>query len=120
MEQELIKGSPAEIFYRLVKNQRNDIKSDGRYGRMHFEDIMRIHIFMNDVDIFTDKCVVFKHPDDKKHNKNYISVSYNSKKVSLLRLLHLNYVKDVNSKQEITYLCPNAGLCMTLSHCAFN
>ena len=109
--------SPQNIFRDFLRNQRKDVTPIGRYGKLNFVECLRINKFLHNVDIFTDKCVVYENKN--KNNKTYISISYNGKKVSLLKLLYLNFVDDITNHSHIKYLCEHNGLCLSIKHITF-
>jgi hypothetical protein len=108
-----IEDSPQVRFIKFIEKQRKDIKAFKLYDKMYYDDMKRIHMIMGSVDIFGDECVVY---DGKFKKNNYIVLSFNGKKVSLLKLLYLNYVDDLDNDAKYVSFCNNKGLCMCLNH----
>ena len=104
--------SPQSRLIYLLSYQRKDIPTIGNYGKMSFDDIKRIDKYIPNNIFIGDDCVIWN--GEKKNNYN--TISYNSKKVSVLRLLLHNYVDDIKEKDSINYLCENKGTCVKLSH----
>lgn len=111
-------NSPQQVFRTFLRNQRKNITPIGSYDSMNFFECLRINRFIRNANIFSDNCIVFDNKN-KKNNKNYISVSYNGKKVSLLKLLYINFVDDIPENKHIKYLCDHGGLCLSLKHITF-
>jgi hypothetical protein len=105
-------SSPQLKLYHYVHNQRKDIPDTGNYGKMTYEDIKRIDRFVHE-NIFTStKCCLYQG----EVKKTYCTMSYNSKKISVLRLIYHNYVGDIDKSDTIEYLCENSGICCNLAH----
>lgn len=104
--------SPQSRLIYLLSYQRKDIPTIGNYGKMSFDDIKRIDKYIPNNIFIGDDCVIW---NGEKKNK-YNTMSYNSKKVSVLRLLLHNYVNDIKENDCINYLCENNGTCVKLSH----
>lgn len=101
----------------MVSNQRKDIKPSGGYDRITFKQLRRIDLNLRG-NIFGTDCVLWANEADK--HKKYIGITFNGKKVSLLRLLYLNYIDDIDQKDFIYYLCENRGKCCCLNHFGMN
>lgn len=100
------------LFLKLIKNQRKNIKKIGNYGKLSFEDIKRIDKYIEE-DIFEGKeCIIYKG----EIKKNYATMSYKGKKVSVHRLLYHNYIDDINETDHIVFLCNNKSICCNLLH----
>ena len=104
-------SSPQIKLYRLVDIQRKNIPDIGNYGKLEYADIKRLDRYISG-DIFGHSCCLY-HGERKA---NYTTMSYRSKKISVLRLLYHNYVEDINHSDKIIYLCENKGLCCNLKH----
>jgi hypothetical protein len=103
------------ILSKLIKQQRTNIKLD---KKLSFNDLNRISYNLP-CDIFSDDCCIWSGyvTNLKSKNKNcYISFFFKNKKVSLHRLLYLNYVEDIEDSEYIKYTCNNKGKCCTLNH----
>ena len=99
----------------LIKNQIKDIPLD---KKLNYNDIQRISNNLSD-DIFSDKCCIWNGSiiNNNSNKKNcYISFFFKNKKVSLHRLLYMNYVDNLNDNEYIKYTCNNKGKCCTLNH----
>lgn len=105
--------SPQLTLCSLLSNQRKgEIPDKNNYGKMSFDDVKRIDKYIG-ADIFDeDKCIEYKG----EIKKNYTTISYNRKKVSVQRLLFHNYVDDIEKRDVIEYLCELKGKCVNINH----
>lgn len=101
-----------EIFRKYFSQQRKNIANNDIYGRMSFEDIKRVEKNIQG-DIFSNECCSYK---GEITNKNYLTISFNGIKVSVLRLLYHNYIDDITENHILTYKCKNRSLCCCLNH----
>ena len=102
------------LFVNLLKKQRKIIPMIGNYGKLSFEDIKRLDKYI-DVNIFdtdNDECIIYKG----ELKKNYATISFKSRKVSVHRLLYHNYINDINESDQILFHCENKSTCCNLSH----
>lgn len=106
--------SMLDHFCDFIGKQRKKIEKSGHYDKMNFNEIKRVHKGLGSQDIFGLECTKFKGLDDK-----YIAITFRGQKVGLLRLLHHNFVGDIEKDDKIIYQCPNKGNCCTLSHHRF-
>lgn len=105
-------SSPQDNLRKLINHQRQHIESAGNYGKLTFEDIKRIDRYIQ-CDIFNAKtCCVYLGETKKK----YATISFQRKKVSVLRLLYHNYVAPIEKKDIHTHRCENSGVCCNLNH----
>jgi hypothetical protein len=101
-----------KLFVNLLRKQRKGIKKKGNYGRLSFEDVKRIDKYLRD-DIFNcNECCIYRG----ELKKNYATISYKGKKVSVHRLLYHNYVKEIIDSDYIVFRCKNRGICCNLKH----
>ena len=105
-------SSPQNHLNHLIRFQRPLIKDSSLYGKLDFDDLKRIDLYIIGDPIVSDKCCLFKG----KTTSRYASISYRGKKVSILRLLCHNFIKDINPDDTIIYLCENPGLCCNIKH----
>ena len=112
-EDDVIFDSPQRRLITFVRNQRKDCVSTKNYAKLNFQELMRIHLFMHSPNIFGNECTIYTH---EKLKKSYVAVSYNGRKVSLLRLLYLNFVDDIKDNDVLKCSCEHQGVCMTMAH----
>jgi hypothetical protein len=94
------------------QRQRKNITDVGNYGKLDFQDIKRLDMYIKG-NIFSSKeCCLYTGEIKKK----YSTISYKGKKVSVLRLLYHNYIKDVQADDTLEYLCDKTGVCCNLRH----
>ena len=99
------------LFNEMIEKQLPNVL----INKLSESDIQRITNKLND-SIFNNNCVLYQGVYYKKNNKFYIPFYYNYKKISLTRVLYINYVESVNSNTHIKYTCNNKGLCCCLNH----
>jgi len=106
-------SSPQLKLYYYVHNQRKKIEDCGNYGKMSYEDIKRLDRYIpNNIFRDDDSCCIY----NGEVKTNYCTMSFRSKKISVLRLLYHNYIDHINKSDTIEYLCENNGICCKLSH----
>ena len=99
------------IYKDMIEKQLPNIQEN----KLTNSDILRISNKLNE-NIFTDNCVIYNGTYYRRNNKYYIPFYYKYKKISLTRILFINYVEEINSNFYIKYTCNNKGLCCCLSH----
>ena len=100
-----------DILGKLMNDQRDNIQIE---YRMLYNDLKRLSQYIDD-DFFTDMCCIWKRKIDY-HNKKYITFYFNKKKISLYRLLYINFENSLGQDEYIRTLCPNKGLCCNVRH----
>lgn len=95
----------------MKRNQRKNILTVGKYGKMTFDDIKRIERHLRG-DIFSDVCCFYMG----EIKKNYATISYKNYKVSVQKLLYINYINDLNESDKLILKCENNGICCSLKH----
>ncbi len=100
------------LYINLIKKQRKNISMIGNYGRLSFDDIKRLDKYIVENIFSSQKCIIYKG----EVKKNYATVSYKAKKVSLHRLLYHNYIDDINEIDQIIFYCDNKSICCNLLH----
>ena len=103
---------PKTLFVSLLKNQRKKITKLGNYGKLSFDDIKRIDKYLRDNIFDSDECCIYRG----ELKKNYATISYKGKKVSVHRLLYHNYIKDIIESDYIVFKCQHRGVCCNLKH----
>ena len=106
--------SPNDLFCEFLSKQRDNIPDNYCYGKMNFTEMKRVHKHFKRQDIFGTECTKY---DDL--TSNYISITFRGKKVSLLRLLHHNFVGDIEKGDKINYHCSKKGNCCSINHHSF-
>ena len=83
-------------------------------SRLCFKDMMRISKKIDDDIVHNDKCVIWK--GYICHNRNeFIGIHFRGKKVTLNRLLYINYVGPLSDHEYLRTTCKTVGCC-TISH----
>jgi len=96
----------------LIKKQRKDIKKNGNYGKLSFEDIKRVDKYLNQNIFASEICCIYRG----ELKRNYATISFKGKKVSVHRLLYHNYKSAIIDGDYITFNCENRGVCCNLKH----
>ena len=102
------------LFLNLIRKQRKNIKMIGNYGKLSFDDIKRIDKYIEE-DIFNNEnkeCIIYRG----ELKKNYATISFKGRKVSVHRLLYHNYIDDIKERDQIAFLCENRSICCNLKH----
>jgi len=99
----------------MIKKQRKYIEID---NKLYLKDMQRICENI-DTSIFNkDECCIWKGSKTEKMNNKgyYINFYFNKKKMSLHRILYLNYIDDLNKNEYLKFNCPNKGICCNINH----
>jgi hypothetical protein len=104
-------SSPQIKLSKMVDMQRRNVPDVGNYGKLIYSDIKRLDRFI-DGDIFGNMCCLY----NGERKSNYTTMSFRSKKISVLRLLYHNYTADITRTDKIKYVCDNKGICCNLNH----
>lgn len=99
-----------DIMEELIQNQREYIPSQ---YKLRLEDISRISCYVT-ASLFQDDCCEWKGFLNEKNL--YINFFFNKKKMSLTRLLYINYIGDLEQNEYITNSCGNKGKCCCINH----
>tara|TARA_B100001013_G_scaffold257800_1_gene161237 strand:- start:802 stop:1215 length:414 start_codon:yes stop_codon:yes gene_type:complete len=105
-------NSSQKLFVSLIRKQRKEIIKKGNYGKLSFDDIKRIDKYLNSNIFCSDECCIYRG----ELKKNYATISYKGKKVSVHRLLYHNYINNLIKTDYIVFNCPNKGICCNLEH----
>jgi hypothetical protein len=107
-------SSPQMSLENLFKFQRPKIKDSGNYGKMLFEDIKRVDLYIHSNIFNSRSCCIYTG----EIKKTYSTISFRGKKVSLIRLLYHNYIDHISENNKIEYIaeCDNKGICCNLNH----
>ena len=100
------------LFVNLLKKQLKDIKKLGNYGKLSYEDVKRIDKYLRDNIFDSDECCIYRG----ELKKNYATISYKGKKVSVHRFLFHNYVNEIIESDYIVFKCQHRGICCNLKH----
>ena len=100
-----------DIRYYLSK-RLPEIPDSDRYGKLYFDDILRLERFVPRNPFITDECCLYAG----EIYKGYCNISYRGKKVSVVRLLIHNYLVNIEIDDVVVYFCKNRGLCVNLNH----
>ena len=96
----------------LIMFQRKNIPIVGNYGKLTFKDLKRLDLYMPANIFLSEKCILYTG----ERKNDYITISYITKKISVLRMLYHNYIGDIESKDRLVYLCENSGVCCNINH----
>ena len=110
--------NPKERKYlNLFQKQRKNIPDlrfgNTIYGKLSFQDIVRLDSFI-DTDIFDlEKCAKYH-----SHHTNGIltAFSYETKKISLHKILYHNYIADIEPNTLYYTTCKNDFACANVHH----
>ena len=99
-----------ELFNYMVLHQRKDIPEE---YKLYYKDFRRIIKYI-DSSFFNDTCCIWK--GYITYNKNYyVNFYLYGKKLSLHRILYINFVDNLFENRYLTFKCNNIG-CISLNH----
>src|SRR5271168_4604257 len=107
-----------ELFEELLSKQLKDVPSD---RKLRYLDLKRICKFVS-TSVFDKKtCSIWStYVADNTNNNNisntnasniHINFYYNKKKMSLHRLLYINFIGNIDDTEYIKFTCVNKGKC---------
>ena len=96
-----------EYSVEMFKKQRRDIKKRENYRRLTHFQILRLARKV-DGNIFGDECVEYL---DYESNNNKLNFSVGGIKLRLLKVLHHNFIDDIEDLHYIVNNCGNAKCC---------
>ena len=105
-------NSSQTLFVNLIKKQRKNIRRKGNYGKLSFQDIKRVDKYLKRNIFDSDDCCIYKG----ELKKNYATISFKGKKVSVHRLLYHNYISSITDGDYVSFSCNNRGICCNLQH----
>jgi len=99
-----------ELFNYMVLHQRKDIPEE---YRLYYKDFRRIIKYI-DSSFFNDTCCIWK--GYITNNKNvYVNFYLHGRKISLHRILYINFVDNLFENTYLTFKCNTIG-CILLNH----
>jgi len=100
------------ILENLSKNQLPNIELK---NKLNFLDLKRISSNIEN-DMFGADCCLWSGPIITTNGKKYISFFFNGKKISLNRLLYINFIGELKTNEYLKYSCSNNGVCCNTKH----
>ena len=105
--------SPQNYLRNLLSHQRKNIPDIGLYGKLLFDDMKRIDLFISgDPIVDVKNCCLFTG----RRKNDYCYFSYRGRKTSIIRLMYHNFIEDINPLHRIKHTCENKGVCCNLNH----
>jgi hypothetical protein len=103
--------TPVQKYRLMFSKQLKDVPTMGNYGKIGLSEIKRLelNIYGN---FFSDECAIYK---GEQKEGGYSAITYNNKKVSVVKLLYHNYVRSINENDVYKKKC-KTKYCVTLSH----
>jgi len=86
--------------------------------KLNYKDMVRIIKNLN-TSIFSDDCCSIWTGyivNDEKNKSLYINFYFKGKKISLHRLLYINYIGPLSDNEYIKFNCKNRGKCCNVKH----
>ena len=99
----------------MIKKQRKSIEIN---NKLYLKDMQRICENI-DTSLFNkDECCIWNGSKTEKVNNKgyYINFYFNKKKMSLHRILYLNYIDDLKKNEYLKFNCSNKGICCNINH----
>ena len=104
-----------DLLNELISKQ---IKNVYYTKKLSYNDLSRMVKYL-DTSIFGNECSLWKGYVSKTSpngNNYYVNFFFKKKKVNLHRLLHINFIGPITSKEYILYKCVNNGKCCNINH----
>ena len=103
------------ILTELINKQKTNIIAT---KKMNYKDMIRI-IKNLDTSIFLENCCSIWNGyivNDEEGKSSYINFYFKGKKISLHRLLYINYVGPLADNEYVKFICKNRGKCCNINH----
>lgn len=91
----------------LVVNQLSNVPENNKLG---YNDMKRLAKYLPN-SIFEDKCCLWTGTNNK-----YINFYLNGRKISLHRLLYINYSDSLSDDEYLKFSCNNINTCCCIRH----
>ena len=95
------------IFDELIKKQLKNINDE---LKLNYNDLKRLSLKIEKSIFDKEECCLLKN------NDNNINFYLNKKKVSLHRLLYINFIGPLDKKTYIKTTCKNIKICYNINH----
>ena len=108
--------SENDIIHEMVIKQ---LKNIPLAQKLLYDDIQRIGKFLKTSIFDNDHCSLWNGYITNENNKSkgtYINFYFNKKKISLHRIMYINFVENIEPTQYIKYICQNKGKCCNVNH----
>lgn len=106
-----------KILNELINKQRKDVPSKSKF---QYSDFKRVCHYINRSIFLEDKCCIWSIPKPLRRCKKRIipavNFYFNNKRVTLTRLLYINFIDDISDREYIHAFCKNRGSCVNLNH----
>lgn len=111
--------SSKEILEELVQKQLKNVPTN---KKLRYNDLVRVCKLISHSIFDENVCSVWKNYAGDKYSTNkalrapYINFYFRKKKTALHRLLYVNYVGALSTKEYLKFSCPNKGRCCNINH----
>lgn len=104
-----------KILIELIENQISNIDTE---NKLYLSDMQRLSKNINDSIFDKNNCCLWNGTKIKKNNNKgyYINFYFNKKKMSLHRILYINFIGNLNKNEYLKFTCCNKGLCCNINH----
>jgi hypothetical protein len=104
----------SELLKELVDKQLNNIPEN---WKLDVDDMKRICECISSSIFDKNECCVWNGDMTNTHKNAHINFYFQNKKVSLHRLLYINYVGSLESDEYLKFNCINKDECCNVNHC---
>ena len=103
-----------KIFEELLSNQLDNID---KHYKLDYDDMKRLSKYLYESPLKQAKCCFWKYSIiRKKLNNTKIYFYFNKKKVTVIRILYMNFIGPLKRNEYINYLCNNKDICVNTGH----
>lgn len=104
-----------DLLCELCSNQRDDINEN---YKLEIGDLARFTKGIDKSIFNSDECVLWKDYEDFEDNEKpkYVNFYLKKKKLSLHRILYINFIDCLEKNSYLKYTCDNQGICCNLKH----
>jgi hypothetical protein len=98
-----------EIFDELIKKQLKDI--DDNY-KLNYNDLKRLSLKLDNSIFDENNCALY----NKNSKIKYLNFYFNNKKISIQRLIYINYLGELDQNKYLKKICENKNNCCNINH----
>jgi hypothetical protein len=99
----------SKIFEELIKKQLKDINEN---YKLNYNDLKRLSLKLDNSIFNENECAIY----NKENKKNYSNFYLNNKKISIQRLVYINFVEKLDQHKYLKKTCENKNNCCNIKH----
>ena len=98
-----------KIFEELIKRQLKDINEN---YKLNYNDLKRLSLKLDNSIFDENNCSLY----NKDNKNNYSNFYLNNKKISIQRLVYINFVEKIDQNKYLKKICKNKNNCCNIKH----